>query len=101
AFIFEKRYLGYGATYHLVKDSPEYRALPAKVSNQVLIQVDHDWQSFFGEMKAWPEDPSKFLGRPHLPGYKHKTDGRNLLVYDAGAVSKKELKKGMVKPSQL
>lgn len=52
AFIFKNCYQGYGATYHLLKDSPEYRALPAKVSNQVLIQVDHDWQSFFGEMRA-------------------------------------------------
>lgn len=101
AFIFENRYLGYGSTYHLLKDSAEYRALPAKVSNQVLIQVDHDWQSFFGAMRAWREDPAKFLGRPRLPGYKPKSAGRNLLVYEAGAVSKKELKQGMVKPSQL
>jgi putative transposase len=101
SFIFEKRYIGYGDTYHLLKDSLEYRALPAKVSNQVLIQVDHDWQSFFGAMKAWRADPSKFLGRPRLPGYKHKTEGRNLLVYETGAIGKKDLKKGMVKPSQL
>jgi putative transposase len=101
AYIFEHRYIGYGGTYHLVKDSAEYRALPRKVSNQVLLQVDHDWQSFFGAMKAWREDSSKFLGRPRLPGYKHKTQGRNLLVYEAGAIGKKALKEGMVKPSQL
>lgn len=101
AFIFENRYIGYGGTYHLLKDSAEYRALPAKVSNQVLIQVDHDWQAFFGAMRAWRNDPSKFLGRPSLPGYKHKTEGRNLLVYEAGAIGKRELKKGRVKPSQL
>lgn len=73
AYIFEHRYIGYGGTYHLVKDSAEYRALPRKVSNQVLIQVDHDWQTFFGAIKAWREDPSRFLGRPHLPGYKLKS----------------------------
>ncbi|MCL4303355.1 MAG: hypothetical protein KJ077_47145 [Anaerolineae bacterium] len=73
AYIFERRYIGYGGTYHLVKDSAEYRALPRKVSNQVLIQVDHDWQTFFGAIKAWREDPSRFLGRPHLPGYKLKS----------------------------
>lgn len=101
AFIFENRYIGYGGTYHLLKDSAEYRALPAKVSNQVLIQVDHDWQSFFGAMRAWRDDPSKFLGRPRLPGYKHKTEGRNLLAYEAGAIGKRDLKKGLIKPSQL
>jgi putative transposase len=52
-------------------------------------------------MKAWREDPSKFLGRPRLPGYKHKSQGRNLLVYEAGAIGKKALKEGLVKPSQL
>lgn len=36
-----------------------------------------------------------------MPGYKPKTEGCNLLVYEAGAIGKRELKKGMVKPSQL
>jgi putative transposase len=101
AYILEHCYIGYGGTYHLVKDSAEYRALPRKVSNQILLQVDHDWQAFFGAMKAWREDPSKFLGRPRLPGYKHKSQGRNLLVYEAGAIGKKALREGLVKPSQL
>jgi putative transposase len=101
AYIFEHRYIGYGGTYHLVKDSAEYRALPRKVSNQILLQVDHDWRSFFGAMKAWREDPSRFLGRPRLPDYKPKSQGRNLLVYEAGAIGKKALKEGLIKPSQL
>lgn len=101
AFIFEHRYLGYGGNYHLLKQSAEYCALPRKVSNQVLIQLDHDWQAFFAAMRAWREDPSKFLGRPRLPGYKHKSQGRNLLVYESGAIGKKALKDGLIKPSQL
>jgi putative transposase len=101
AFIFERRYIGYGGTFHLLKKSDEYCALPRKVSNQVLLQLDHDWQAFFAAMQAWREDPTKFLGRPGLPGYKPKSQGRNLLVYEAGAISKKALKRGLVQPSQL
>lgn len=101
AFIFEQRYIGYGGTFHLLKQSDEYCALPRKVSNQVLIQLDHDWQAFFKAMKAWREEPAKFLGRPGLPGYKHKSQGRNLLVYEAGALGRTALKQGLIKTSQL
>jgi putative transposase len=52
AFIFEQRYIGYTGTFHLLKKSEEYCALPRKVSNQVLIQLDHDWQAFFAAMKV-------------------------------------------------
>ncbi|GIK36959.1 MAG: hypothetical protein BroJett011_07920 [Chloroflexota bacterium] len=98
---FEHRYIGYGGTFHLLKKSDEYCALPRKVSNQVLLQLDHDWQAFFAAMKAWREGPTQFLGRPGLPGYKPKSQGRNLLVYEAGAISKTALKRGLVQPSQL
>lgn len=101
AFIFEQRYIGYGGAFHLLKKSEEYCALPRKVSNQVLIQLDHDWQAFFKAMKAWRAEPDKFLGRPGLPGYKPKSQGRNLLVYEAGAISQKALKQGLIEPSQL
>ena len=49
------------------------------------------------------EDPSKFLGRPKLPGYKHKSEGRNLLVYTIQAMSrgKHGLQRGIIKPSML
>src|SRR5215467_13795979 len=80
-----------------------YKALPAKVSQHVLIQLDHDWDSFFKARAAYALDPSKFLGHPKLPGYKHKTEGRNLLVYTIQAMSrgKKGLKRGIIRPSML
>jgi putative transposase len=68
-----------------------------------LIQLDHDWDSFFKACDAYALDPSKFFGRPKLPGYKHKTQGRNMLVYTIQAMSrgKNGLKRGMIKPSRL
>ncbi len=87
--------------FHLIKEHEAYKALPAKVSNQVLIQVHKAWKSFFEAMEAWQITPQKFLGRPKLPGYKDKTNGRNLLVYEQGVVSKKALKRGMIAPSGL
>ncbi|MDJ0571943.1 MAG: transposase [Pleurocapsa sp. MO_192.B19] len=99
SFIFDKIYLGFNQIYHLVKDKPDYQALPRKVSQQVLRLLDKNWKSFFEANKAYQESPDKFTGRPKLPKYKHKTQGRNLLVYTTQAISKTWLKKGIVKLS--
>src|SRR6266702_4676252 len=101
AFILEHSYLDNTAVYHLVKSSDAYRALPAKVSNQVLIQLHHAWIGFFEAMETWREHPEQFTGRPKLPGYKHKTAGRNLLIYEMGAIWKRELDRGLIVVSGL
>jgi putative transposase len=54
--------------------------LPRKVSNDVLRQLDRDWRAFFADLEAWRVARSLFLGRPRLPGYKDKQQGRNLLI---------------------
>ncbi len=99
SFIFDQVYLGFNQVYHLVKSKPDYQALPRKVSQQVLRVLDKNWQSFLGANKAYRETPDKFTGRPKLPKYKHKTQGRNLLIYTIQAMSKPGLKKGIVKLS--
>src|SRR5712691_3248051 len=101
SFIFDHKYLTNTEVYHLVKSSDAYKTLPAKVSNQVLIQLHKAWVAFFEAMEAWRQDPSKFQGRPKLPGYKDKVKGRNLLMYEKGAISKRALKRGRLSPSGL
>src|SRR5712691_11860603 len=101
SFIFDHKYLNNTEIYHLVKSSDAYKALPAKVSNQVLIQLHKAWIAFFEAMEEWREHPEKFLGRPKLPNYKHKTQGRNLLAYEKGAISKRALKRGRISLSAL
>jgi putative transposase len=101
AFIFEHTYLNNTAVYHLVKSSDAYQALPRKVSNQVLIQLDKAWTAFFEAMEAYREHPEQFPGRPKLPKYKHKTLGRNLLVFELGAIWKAHLAQREIAVSQL
>ena len=103
SFIHEGKYLNYNEMQRRMQSHEAYKALPAKVSQQVLMQLDHDWDSFFKARDAYALDPSKFLGRPKLPKYKHKTEGRNMLVYTIQAISrgKKGLKRGIIKPSML
>jgi putative transposase len=101
SFVFEHTYLDNTAVYHLVKSSEAYRALPAKVGNQVLIQLHNAWVAFFEAMEKWREHPEQFTGRPKIPGYRPKTGGRNLLVYEMGAVWKWELDQGVIALSGL
>ena len=101
SFIHNHIYLGYAEVYHHIKMHEAYKALPAKVANDVLRLLDKNWRSFFKAIKAWEIDPSQFLGRPKLPGYKDKLKGRNILIYDIQALSKPALKQGIVKPSML
>jgi IS605 OrfB family transposase len=103
AFILEGKYLPYEEMDKRMKQHEAYKALPAKVAQQVLRQLDKNWKSFFEAREAYKENPSKFLGRPKLPKYKHKTEGRNILIYTDQAISrgKKGLKRGIIKPSML
>ncbi|HLP90138.1 MAG TPA: RNA-guided endonuclease TnpB family protein, partial [Nostocaceae cyanobacterium] len=100
SFIFEGKYLDHVAIFHLVKHHESYMALPRKVSNQVLMVLHRNWKSFLHATEAYYQDPSKFLGKPKLPKYKDKTKGRNLLIYESGAISQPALRKGIIKLSQ-
>ena len=88
AFIHEGKYLNYTEMDKRMQSTDAYKALPAKVAQKVLDQLDQAWQSFFEARAAYNEEPSKFTGRPKLPKYKHKTEGRNILVYTIQALSK-------------
>jgi putative transposase len=103
AFIHEGRYLNYNEVQKRMQSHEAYKALPAKVSQQIVMVLDKNWKGFREALKAYYEDSSKFLGRPKLPKYKHKVDGRNILVYTIQAISrgKDGLKCGIIKPSLL
>ncbi len=101
AFFADGTYLTYNEVQRRMQSHEAYKALPAKVSQQVLMQLAHDWESFFKARAAYNKDPSMFLGRPRLPRYKHKMEGRNLLVYTIQAISKRGLRQGCIQPSML
>src|SRR5215469_2072083 len=67
ALIFRGISLTYPEMHQRMKDHEAYKALPAKVAQQILLVLDRNWQSFFAALQAWRDDPAKFLGRPRLP----------------------------------
>jgi hypothetical protein len=97
AFVNEGKYLPYAEIFHRLKTHEAYCALPRKVSNSILIQIDKNWKAFFAALAEWREHPEKFLGRPRLPGYKHKEKGHNILETrkDKPTFSGKREKRGL------
>lgn len=105
AFIRQGIYLTYHEVQKRMQAHEAYKALPAKVSQQILLVLDRNWKGFREGLAAYYEDPSKFTGRPKVPKYKHKTEGRNILIYTLqalrGGQSKQGISKGIIKPSGL
>ena len=50
----------------LLNKTEDYRALPAKVAQQVLILLDKNWTSFFAAIQEYGLHSENFLGRPRL-----------------------------------
>ena len=67
SYIFTGKYLNYNEMDRRMQSHEAYKALPAKVSQQVLMQLHHDWDAFFKARAAYALDPSKFQVRPKIP----------------------------------
>lgn len=98
SFLYGYGTLSQAAMDKLFNPDPNYKALPAKVSQLVLKQVADSWQSYFKALEAWKVDPSAFTGKPKQPGYI-ESDGKNLIKFNIQAISKTEFKKGFIAPS--
>ncbi len=101
SWLFGGGYIPYSQLYRLLKGTEAYQALPRKVSQLVLMQLEDNWRSFFAALRAWKATPERFLGRPGPPGYKPKQQGRCLLTYNYQAFSRRQLREGWVKPAGL
>lgn len=75
------QYMKYSDLDYMIKNkSDNYYRIPPATSQQILKILDRSWKSFFEAIKDWKLNPSKYLRRPRLPGYKAK-DGESLLVF--------------------
>src|SRR5258708_14994395 len=101
ARVADGQYISYTKLDKRLQAAVEYCALPRKVSQWVLRQLDHDLRAFFAAAKAYLLNPATFTSRPKLPKYKHKQAGRNLLTYTPQALSRKSLKQNLIHPSGL
>lgn len=94
-----KTYLSLSDSYKLIKESVDYKQLPAKVGNQTLRLVDKNFKSFFSLLKK--KNGGGYNEKVKIPRYLDKVKGRFITKYEKGALSVKEFKKtGRIKLSK-
>jgi putative transposase len=59
SFCKDKGYISYPKLNRLLKASPYYQALPAKVSQQTLRLLDKNWQAFFFRQQGLEAKPKE------------------------------------------
>lgn len=62
-------------------NQPDFRTLKTQVAQQTIKLVYKNFKSFYKAIKAYKKCPSKFTGRPKLPKYKDKKNGRSITIY--------------------
>lgn len=67
----DHRILSYGQIDAVLKYSkdPAYYGCTSQVNQQAIKKTCNSWKAFFESLKEWKQDPSKFTGRPNIPGY--------------------------------
>ena len=69
-------WIQYNKLFDMVKDSEPYQELGSNVGQATLRKLDKNWKSFFQSIKDYDKHPDKYLGRPKMPGYLPKENGR-------------------------
>lgn len=76
------------------KKQDDYYSLPCKVSQQTLKLLNQNFKSFFSLLKK-----KNYTKKKSIPKYLDKPKGRFVAVYTNQAISKKELRNGMIQLS--
>ncbi len=81
-FIKNRKWIRYNELDKIIKiqNKELYENIPNASSQQILMILDRNWKSFFRAIKDYMKNKDKFLGRPKLPKYKDKINGRNVFI---------------------
>jgi len=74
------RWVRYYELWTALKNSPNYKGLPAQTAQQTLRAVDACWKAYRMAMEDYLINPEKYLGMPRFPKYKKK-DGEFILIF--------------------
>lgn len=69
-------WIRYTELYQLCKNSEPYKEIGSAPGQATLKKLDKNWASFFATIKDYSKNPEKYLGRPRIPQYLHKENGR-------------------------
>lgn len=78
----DAHWIQYNELFQLCKESDCYKCIGSNVGQATLRKLDKNWKSFFAAIKDYSKNLFKYLGRPKLPKYLPKEDGRYELGLD-------------------
>lgn len=92
-FFNTKQFLNWFSVDKLFKENHQndYYSLPCKVSQQTLKLLNQNFKSFFSLLKK-----KNYTKKKSIPKYLDKSKGRFVAVYTNQAISKKELRNGII-----
>ena len=94
-FINDGKYISKYDMFNDLKDDPDYKSMPARVSRGVLRTLDANWISFFETIKDWKKNRSKYKGKPNLPKYLPKNGKFNAIFTDLAVLKPSKNKVGI------
>ena len=95
-FFNTKQFLNWFSVDKIFKEKrqDDYYSLPCKVSQQTLKLLNQNFKSFFSLLKK-----KNYTKKKSIPKYLDKSNGRFVAVYTNQAISKKELRNGIIQLS--
>lgn len=82
--------LSYYDLYNMTKNTEVFKNLPCKIAQQTLKDVCSILKAFHKASKDFYKTPNKYKGKPKLPEYKNKTNGRYQIRFNNQACRIKE-----------
>lgn len=72
----ESHWIRYNELFHMIKDSEPYKEFGSNLGQATLRKLDRNWKSYFEGLKGYKKNPDKYLGKPQMPKYLPKENGR-------------------------
>lgn len=82
-------YVDYMKNYKTYRTNFHVGYMHSHTYEYLLKGLDQDWNSYFGLVKSYKKDSSKFKSEPHRPRYK-KGNKKNLVIFSNYAIRIKE-----------
>lgn len=80
SFIKESYFIGYHEMWKLMKIEQPFKDIGSNSGQHTLKILERNWKSYFVAIKDYKKSPHKYLGRPQLPKYLDKENGRFIWV---------------------
>jgi len=68
------RWVRYYELWTALKNSPNYKGLPAQTAQQTLRTVDACWYAYRITIEDYVVNPEKYLAMPRFPGTRRRTE---------------------------